>query len=201
MTAELILPAAQFRAIGGPAPAAADADGNLHLTARANVAAKGEHRFDWRVEAWQPGLATITARALMLEGSDGVQLTFPVEVHGVRKALVQSGSFGVGQDGERTLRFEVPAEVDPGQTRLEINLSPGLAGVMIDALPYLVDGPCGCVEQTLDRFYPSVLVRDTLKRLGTDLETLGNQRRQMNPADLAGRFGVSLSTTRSGWSV
>jgi uncharacterized protein YfaS (alpha-2-macroglobulin family) len=29
---------------------------------------------------------------------------------------------------------------------------------MIDALPYLAGYPYGCVEQTMSRFYPSVLV-------------------------------------------
>jgi uncharacterized protein YfaS (alpha-2-macroglobulin family) len=60
---------------------------------------------------------------------------------------------------------------------------------MIDALPYLAGYPYGCVEQTMSRFYPSVLVKDTLKKMGTDLETIDKQRRQMNPADLANRFG------------
>ena len=191
VTAELTLPAALFRVVDGSEPTTPDADGNLHLTARANVAPNGEHRFDWRAEARQAGVATVTARALAPAESDGVRLTFPVEVHGIRKTLAQSGSFHVGQDGDRTLRIEVPTTIDPAQTRLEVNLSPGLAGVMIDALPYLSDSPYGCVEQTVSRFYPSVLVRDSLKRLGTDLETLGNQRRQMNPADLANRFGTS----------
>jgi len=64
-----------------------------------------------------------------------------------------------------------------------------LSGVMIDALPYLAGYPYGCVEQTMSRFYPSVLVKDTLKRMGTDLETVGKQRKQMNAADLQHRFG------------
>ncbi len=60
---------------------------------------------------------------------------------------------------------------------------------MIDALPYLAGYPYGCVEQTMSRFYPSVLVRDTLKKMGTDLETVAKQRKQMYPPDLKNRFG------------
>src|SRR6202012_897887 len=44
VTAELVLPAAQFQSLDQP-DAAADKDGNLHLTATAQVDAKGEHRF------------------------------------------------------------------------------------------------------------------------------------------------------------
>jgi uncharacterized protein YfaS (alpha-2-macroglobulin family) len=53
--------------------------------------------------------------------------------------------------------------------------------------------PYGCVEQTVSRFYPSVLVKDTLQKMGTNLETIGQQRRQMNEADLKHRFGHSES--------
>ena len=188
VTAELILPAAQFQPTEGAA-GEPDADGNLHLTAHAGVAPGSEHRFDWLVKVLRPGLAMITARALTAQESDGVRLAFPVQVHGASRTLVQSGSMRVDQDGDHTLHIDVPAEIDPEQTQLEISLSASLAGVMIDALPYLANYPYGCVEQTMSRFYPSVLVRDTLKRLGMDLEALGNQRRQMNPADLTSRFG------------
>src|SRR5205823_10186460 len=118
-------------------------------------------------------------------------MAFPVLVHGINKTLAQSGSYRVTQGGERTLTVELPREIDSEQTRLEVTLSPSLAGVMIDALPYLAGYPYGCVEQTMSRFYPSVLVRDTLKKMGTDLEAIGKQRRQMNAGDLQHRFGES----------
>ena len=138
--AELILPAAQFQPTNEPA-GVPDADGNLHLTARATISPNEEHRFDWPVKVLRPGLATITARALTGQESDAMRLAFPVEIHGVSKTLVQSGSMRVEQDGDRTLHIDVPAEIDPEQTQLKISLSPSLAGVMIDALPFLADYP------------------------------------------------------------
>jgi uncharacterized protein YfaS (alpha-2-macroglobulin family) len=190
--AELIIPAGLFEFMGPtdktPRP---DADGNLHLLDEANVEANGEHRFDWPVKVLKPGLAKITVKALTTDESDGMRLAFPVLVHGINKQLAQSGSYRVAQDGTRTLKLELPSEIDPEQTRLEVTLSPSLAGVMIDALPYLVGYPYGCVEQTMSRFYPTVLVADTLKKMGTDLETIGKQRRQMNAGDVRNRFGDS----------
>jgi len=41
----------------------------------------------------------------------------------------------------------------------------------------------------VSRFYPSVLVKDTLKKMGTDLEAISQKRKQMNAGDLANRFG------------
>ncbi len=190
--AELIVPAALFEFLGSPNPALKpDTEGNLHLPGEATVAAGGEHRFDWPVKVLKAGLAKITVKALTAEESDGMRLAFPVLVHGINKQLAQSGAYQIEQNGTRTLKWEVPAEIDPEHTRLEITLSPSLAGVMIDALPYLVGYPYGCVEQTMSRFYPTVLVADTLKKMGTDLESIGKARRQMNPGDVRNRFGDS----------
>jgi hypothetical protein len=191
--AELILPADLFdEAIALHAPRSTlspPATNDLHLFAEATIKANGEHRFDWPVRVKQAGFAQITARALTDVESDGMRLAFPVLVHGVNKTIAQSGAYRVTDDGQRTLQLDLPREIDPEQTRLEVTLSPSLAGVMIDALPYLAGYPYGCVEQTMSRFYPSVLVKDTLKKMGTDLETIGKQRKQMNPGDLANRFG------------
>ena len=188
VTAELILPAAELQSLDQP-NLTPDKDGNIHLTATASVEPKGEHRFDWPVKVLKQGLAVVTVKALTDEESDAMQLAFPVLVHGINKMVAQGGSYRVGDNGARDLKFELPAEIDPEQTKLELTLSPSLAGVMIDALPYLAGYPYGCVEQTMSRFYPSVLVRDTLKKMGTDLEAVGKQRKQMYPPDLKNRFG------------
>ncbi|MGZ4974486.1 MAG: alpha-2-macroglobulin family protein, partial [Limisphaerales bacterium] len=183
--AELILPAHLFASSEG----SRGSDGNLHLFANATVSADGEHRFDWPVKVTKAGLAHITVKALTDEESDGMRMSFPVLVHGVMKTVAQSGSYRVAQDGTRTLNIEVPKQIDPEQTQLEVTLSPSLGGVLIDALPYLAGYPYGCVEQTMSRFYPSVLVKDTLKRMGTDLEAIAKAHKQMSPGDVTNRFG------------
>jgi uncharacterized protein YfaS (alpha-2-macroglobulin family)/tetratricopeptide (TPR) repeat protein len=190
--AELILPEDIFDAASersNPGARPSSISNTVHLHATATISPNGEHRFDWTVRVKKAGLARITAKALTDEESDGMQLAFPVLVHGVNKTIAQSGSFRVSQEGERTLEVSLPRDIDAEQTRLEVTLSPSLAGVMVDALPYLAGYPYGCVEQTMSRFYPSVLVKDTLKKMGTDLETIGRQRKQMNSGDLTNRFG------------
>jgi uncharacterized protein YfaS (alpha-2-macroglobulin family) len=188
VTAELILPAAELQSLDQP-DLHPDKDGNIQLSATASVDAKGEHRFDWPVKVLKQGVAAVTVKALTDEESDAMELAFPVLVHGINKMVAQGGSYRVGDNGSRDLKIELPMEIDPEQTKLEVTLSPSLSGVMIDALPYLAGYPYGCVEQTMSRFYPSVLVKDTLKSMGTDLETIGKQRKQMYPPDLKNRFG------------
>jgi uncharacterized protein YfaS (alpha-2-macroglobulin family) len=43
---------------------------------------------------------------------------------------------------------------------------------MLDALPYLIDYPYGCTEQTMSRFLPAVITSKTLKDLGVQPETV-----------------------------
>jgi uncharacterized protein YfaS (alpha-2-macroglobulin family) len=187
--AELTLPGDLFSDLSSNGKTTQPKTNELHLFATATIPPNGEHRFDWPLLVRQSGLAQITIKALTDEESDGMRLAFPVLVHGVNKTVAQSGSYRVTQDGARSMQLDLPRDIDPEQTQLEVTLSPSLAGVMIDALPYLAGYPYGCVEQTMSRFYPSVLVKDTLKKMGTDLETLAKQRKQMNSGDLTNRFG------------
>jgi len=49
-------------------------------------------------------------------------------------------------------------------------VAPSLAVTMLDALPYLVDYPYGCTEQTLSRFLPAAIVANTLRSRGLSAE-------------------------------
>ena len=67
-----------------------------------------------------------------------------------------------------------------------VQVTPSLAVTMLDALPYLVDYPYGCTEQTLSRFLPAVVTAKTLDDLDLSAE------------DTVGRLfgGVEPSTSR-----
>jgi uncharacterized protein YfaS (alpha-2-macroglobulin family) len=70
------------------------------------------------------------------------------------------------------------------QSRLELRYSPTLAGAMVDALPYLVSYPYGCTEQTLNRFLPTVITQQTLRRMGVDLDVIQNKRTNLNSQEI-----------------
>jgi uncharacterized protein YfaS (alpha-2-macroglobulin family) len=50
-----------------------------------------------------------------------------------------------------------------------------MATTMLDALPYLIDYPYGCTEQTMSRFLPAVITAKTLRDLGLKPETAMNK--------------------------
>jgi len=78
----------------------------------------------------------------------------------------------------------VPAARRVAQSRLELRYSPTLAGAMVDALPYLVSYPYGCTEQTLNRFLPTVITQQTLRRMGIDLAAIRNKRTNLNSREI-----------------
>ncbi|MHC5035634.1 MAG: alpha-2-macroglobulin family protein, partial [Planctomycetota bacterium] len=135
------------------------------------VPASGERRVDWRVKVLKEGEAAITVKALTDEESDAMQMTFPVLVHGITKQDAYCGSMRPDETpATRTIELTVPEKRRPELTRLEVQFAPSLVGAMMDALPYCLDYPYGCTEQTVSRFLPAVLTLKTLQHIGIDLE-------------------------------
>ncbi|HSG71512.1 MAG TPA: MG2 domain-containing protein, partial [Planctomycetaceae bacterium] len=153
------------------------------LTRSIEVPAGGETRVDWRVKAVEEGNVTIRVKALTDTESDAMQMEFPVYVHGILKTESYTGVVRTGTDSAK-VELDVPAERRINQTRLEVRYSPTLAGAMVDALPYLADYPYGCTEQTLNRFLPTVITQNILKRMNLDLKEIKEKRTNLNAQEI-----------------
>jgi uncharacterized protein YfaS (alpha-2-macroglobulin family) len=148
-----------------------------------SIAANGEKRVDWRVKVLKEGEAVVRMKALTDEESDAMQMRFPVYVHGMVKQVPKTGVIRANQTRAQ-ITFKVPAARRVAQSRLELRYSPTLAAAMVDALPYLVSYPYGCTEQTLNRFLPTVITQQTLRRMGVDLEVIRNKRTNLNAQEI-----------------
>ena len=62
-------------------------------------------------------------------------------------------------------KFTINVPKDATFASLKLTTSPSLAAGLIDSLNYLTGYPYGCVEQTMSRFLPDVLVKQTLDKL------------------------------------
>ena len=134
------------------------------------VPPEGEVAVDFPARAVVAGQARLTATAAADVDADAVQIDLPVITYGADRFLAQSGS--IQQEdapATRTVSFTIPQEVAPESPLMEIHLNPSIAAVMIDALPFLLEYPYGCTEQTMSRFLPAVVTRRTLQQLGIDL--------------------------------
>ncbi|MDP2343065.1 MAG: alpha-2-macroglobulin family protein [Deltaproteobacteria bacterium] len=159
------------------------------IAARVTVGPGEEKRVDFVVGVTGEGKATVRVTAKGGDDGDAKELSFPVLVHGMEKTVSSTGSIAVGGTGkgvaEKSFEIEVPNERRPEQTVLTVRTSPSLSGAMIDALPYLLDYPYGCTEQTLARFVPAVLTRRALQQAGgVKLEDLAAARANLNAQQL-----------------
>jgi len=146
-----------------------------------DVPANGETRVDWPVVVSHAGTATLKVTGRGEKYSDAMEKSFEIYEHGIDKLIAKSGRM---RGDEAVIRLDLPAERRAGSTQLSIQVTPSLAVTMLDALPYLIDYPYGCTEQTMSRFLPAAIVARTLRGIGAD------------PADIAGRMfgGIEAST-------
>ena len=153
------------------------------LTKTISLESKKEQRVDWRVKAAKEGTAVVRMKAITDSDSDAMEMKFPVHVHGMLKT--ESWSTAIRPDDEEAkIAFTVPNERRPDQSRLEVRYSPSLATAMVDALPYLVDYPYDCTEQTLNRFVPAVIARKVLIDMGVDLAAVKEKRTNLNAQEI-----------------
>ena len=156
---------------------------NSPLEQKQLIKAGGETRIDWRTKVTQEGEAIVRMKVITEDDSDAMEMTFPVYVHGILKQEAWSRVIEPGKNNT-VIDFKVPAERRPDQTRLEIRYSPTIAGSIVDALPYLVEYPHGCTEQTLNRFVPTVIAQKLLQEMKIDLEDVRNKRANLNPQEI-----------------
>ena len=127
------------------------------------IPARGEARVDWLAAAEQSGMAQLRLVARGPKHADAMEKSYTVYEHGVDRFLARSGKVR----GEAvTVMLNIPAERRPDSTKLSVSVTSSMAVTMLDALPYLVDYPYGCTEQTMSRFLPAVVTARTLQDMG-----------------------------------
>ncbi|MDP9191321.1 MAG: MG2 domain-containing protein [Acidobacteriota bacterium] len=122
-----------------------------------------EARADWTVSAVEAGDVKLRVTARNAQLGDAMEKSFVVYEHGIDKLIARSGKM---RGDETVVRLELPRE--RRATDLTIQIAPSLAATMLDALPYLIEFPYGCTEQTMSRFLPAVIVARSLEKLGLD---------------------------------
>ncbi|HYL97518.1 MAG TPA: alpha-2-macroglobulin family protein, partial [Blastocatellia bacterium] len=156
---------------------------NLKPDAQApvDVPPHGEARVDWTVRVDGPGLPKLKVAARSENYSDAMERTFIAYEHGLDKFVSRSGK--VRGNGV-AVTLDLPAARKKESTTMSVQISPSMAVTLLDSLPYLIDYPYGCTEQTMSRFLPAAITTKALKDLG------------LKPEDVAGRIfgGVEAAT-------
>jgi uncharacterized protein YfaS (alpha-2-macroglobulin family) len=85
-----------------------------------------------------------------------MEKTFTVFEHGIEKFVSRSGKM---RGDSVSIKLDIPKERRADSTKLTVQIAPSMATTMLDALPYLIDYPYGCTEQTMSRFLPAASPR------------------------------------------
>ncbi len=163
------------------------------LETRATIAAQGQQRFDWTVTARKPGTAKVTVKVLSDVESDAMQLAVPILPHG----SLQWRSWAGALDKRTEQTFTLPADVNGGDVMILV--TPTHAAAVTDAIEYLAGYPYGCVEQTMSRFLPTVIVAQTLQKLGLEKPALAKELPKMVARGLQRLYGFQHDDGGWGW--
>src|SRR6185369_11664673 len=159
------------------------------------VASEGQKRIDWKSKIAGAGRAKITVKALSDLDSDAMQLVIPVLAHG---AMKWDSRAGVVAD-KVTEKIVIPQGAVKGGTELLVCVSPTHAAMVLDALEYLAGYPYGCVEQTMSRFLPTVVVSQALQKLGIDKPELKAELPAMVATGLQRLYNFQQQDGGWGW--
>lgn len=132
------------------------------------VKANTETRVDWLVEVHHASEAKLRVEARGGKYADAMEKTFTIFEHGIEKFVSRSGKM---RGDSVSIKLDIPKERRADSTKLTVQIAPSMATTMLDALPYLIDYPYGCTEQTMSRFLPAVITAKTLRDLGLKPET------------------------------
>ncbi len=132
------------------------------------VPRNGEVKIDWKVRTSSPGEAKLLAKALTNEESDAMEVKVPVLPHGLQIAEAQVIDIDANRE-VKTATVNIPQAVDLSSAQFYVSISPSLASSILGALDDLIGYPYGCVEQTMSRFLPTVIVANTMRDLNVPL--------------------------------
>ena len=136
------------------------------------VKANGETRVDWQVNVTHASEARLKVEARGGQYADAMEKSFTIFEHGIEKFVSRSGKM---RGDSVAIKLDIPKERRAASTNLTVQIAPSMATTMLDALPYLIDYPYGCTEQTMSRFLPAVITAKTLRDLGMKPETAMNK--------------------------
>jgi uncharacterized protein YfaS (alpha-2-macroglobulin family) len=135
------------------------------------VQPNGEQRIDWPIQSDWILDAKLTIKALTDEESDAMEVDVPVLPYGLQ--MVEANSMHLSNNATKAMELNIPSGIDLNSVNLEVSTAPSISAALLSSMDDLIGYPYGCVEQTMSRFLPNVIVANTLKAVeGTHVNTI-----------------------------
>jgi len=127
------------------------------------LGANGTEVLEREFHPQRPGTVSFEAALLAGTASDAERRELAVLPQGIPKVV---GTTLFARDGATTAELAVPRHAERGSVSCRVSIEPAYLQAMTSALPYLLEYPYGCTEQTLDRFVPLLAASEALDALG-----------------------------------
>lgn len=159
-----------------------------------------EQRIDFTVRADRPsGKAKFFAEALTNEESDAVEVSVPLQATGLKLTRSVLADFD-DPDRTETRTIEIPAATDLRSASLILTADPSLASAILTSMDDLIGYPYGCVEQTMSRFLPTIIVANAFGKLNAPVsEKTRMELPKMVSKGLARLYALQHSDGGWGW--
>ena len=124
----------------------------------------GEITWPVTAEALESAKITLAAWTDSKKYTDAVEEILPIRPHGRTLITGRAGEVSGAKMQTETVRLD--AKALPQASRVMLRLTPSVVSSLTGGLEYLIGFPYGCVEQTMSRFLPDILVSRVLKQSG-----------------------------------
>lgn len=165
-----------------------------------SIPANSDIRLDWKINISEPvGDAKLYAEALTNEESDALEVKVPLQPKGLQLNTNTVADF---EDFNKTeiKTIVIPEGTDIRSAGMKLSLAPSLASTILSALDELAGYPYGCVEQTMSRFLPTVVVAKAYKDLNAPIsEATAQNLPKFVDAGLNRLYGFQHSDGGWGW--
>ncbi|MDX1386477.1 MAG: alpha-2-macroglobulin family protein, partial [bacterium] len=166
------------------------------------IPAKTVTAFDFPVLAKQPGPAKIQALAKNDAVSDGVELKIPILPYGIADKRWAQGVIAASlldAPASTQVPLALPPKSSPERSSLKVTLDTSFVAQLLGSLSYLVQYPYGCVEQTMSRLLPAIMVAKTSADLGLSDPLLEKKIPRVIKRGLARIYRMQNSGGGWGW--
>ncbi len=165
-----------------------------------NLKPDSEQRLDIVVKADNPtGSAVLYAEALTNEESDAMELKVPLQPTGLKLTKNLIADFADISKTE-SKSIDIPTGTDIRSAGMLVTVDPSLASTILTSMDDLIGYPYGCVEQTMSRFLPTVIVANAFGKLNAPVsEVTQRELPKMVAKGLSRLYSFQHSDGGWGW--
>ncbi len=162
----------------------------------------GEERYvDFTVTApFYPadGKAKLQFIARSEKDNDGLEMILPVLPYGVENFIAEQKVFA-DNETEWNTKLRLDGDARSELAEMQISFVAGVIPSIIETLPYLIQYPYGCVEQTLSTFLPAIWAQEATQKIGLPLPVKASQMKDISDTALKKLYGYQHSDGGWGW--